>query len=271
MKFSTRSYPILNHVSSGMDLFKFLEIGFQESLLESSKSLINLLKDHCVLSTHHGNVDYVNSDFYKRATSASTFDKLSDVFHKIDNCSGILLYPKTNFSLVRSVSYNITRDDKNDDIAGSIGLYSSSGMIGLLMISTSHKETRYKIVHSKSIRRKDGAGDLNDWIVNHIQTILALMAFKQFATIEIKEVGGNDAPKKAKIGDEKFVNDTKAKVNILGCSWFTEVHRTEGFDVTGYFRLQMTGPGRTIPKLVYVPDHRKHGYRRRARMETSKE
>lgn len=269
MKFSTRSYPILGHVSDPATLFKFLEIGFQESLLASPESLINLLKDHCVLSVYHGNIDYINSDFYKRATSASTFDKLSGIFHKIDSCSGILLYPKTNFSLVRSVSYNITRDSENDDVAGSIGLYSDNGMIGLLMISTNHKETRYKVVFSKSIKRK-GGGDLGDWIINHIQTILALMAFKQFASIEIKEVGGNDAPKKTKIGGEKFVNDTKAKVNILGSSWFTEVHRTEGFDVTGYFRLQMTGPGRTIPKLVYVPDHRKHGYRRRARIETSK-
>lgn len=63
----------------------------------------------------------------------------------------------------------------------------------------------------------------------------------------------------------KYFNETKSPIEILDSSWFTTIIRTEGFGVTGHFRLQPYGPGRTMKKWVYINDYEKHGYVRRAK------
>ena len=64
---------------------------------------------------------------------------------------------------------------------------------------------------------------------------------------------------------DKYVNETPVRVEVLDSTWYTNIIRTEGFDVSGFFRLQRVGSGRCDQKLVYVHPFRKHGYKRQAR------
>lgn len=110
-------------------------------------------------------------------------------------------------------------------------------------------------------------GSLDNWFMNHIQTCLSIITFKQFAEIETKEIGGRDYPKRMKIGGEKYLNESDRQINVLDSRWFTESVRGEGFAVSGHFRLQAYGEGRRERKLIYIDDFVKEGYTRKAKIE----
>lgn len=64
----------------------------------------------------------------------------------------------------------------------------------------------------------------------------------------------------------KYVNETKKKIEVLDSTWFTTIVRSEGFDVRGHFRFQVSGKGRSERKLVWVNGFEKTGYTRKAKL-----
>lgn len=62
----------------------------------------------------------------------------------------------------------------------------------------------------------------------------------------------------------KVVNQMKIPVTVVTSKWNVTSIRTEGFDVSGHFRLQPTING---PKIIFIQPFRKHGYVRRAKKE----
>jgi hypothetical protein len=63
----------------------------------------------------------------------------------------------------------------------------------------------------------------------------------------------------------KVVNSLPVPVTVVNSKWNVTSIRTEGFDVSGHFRLQ---PMSTGPKMIFIQPFRKHGYVRRAKNET---
>lgn len=66
----------------------------------------------------------------------------------------------------------------------------------------------------------------------------------------------------------KYVNETKHNIEVLDSTWFTTIVRSEGFAVGGHFRFQPCGEGRSERKLIWISPFEKHGYVRKARIET---
>jgi hypothetical protein len=95
---------------------------------------------------------------------------------------------------------------------------------------------------------------------------VALPTFLEFAELETVTLSGkpNEA-KRAKIGDEKYLNLMDVPVEIIDSRWFRKISRDEEFGVSGHFRLQPYGPGRTQRKLIYINDFIKKGYHREAK------
>lgn len=60
--------------------------------------------------------------------------------------------------------------------------------------------------------------------------------------------------------------DLPFTINRLDASWYTTYCRTDGFLVSGHFRMQPCGRGRQDRKLIYIKPFMKDGYVRRARM-----
>lgn len=60
----------------------------------------------------------------------------------------------------------------------------------------------------------------------------------------------------------KIRNDFRFPVTIVNKNWNLTIIRNEGFSVSGHFRLQPYGPGRTMNKLIFIEPFEKSGYKR---------
>jgi hypothetical protein len=93
--------------------------------------------------------------------------------------------------------------------------------------------------------------------------LIGLFTFIKYCPMETKFVAGGR--KEHHVG-QKYVNETKYKIEILDSTWFTTIVRSEGFGVTGHFRMQPWGPGMTQRRLQWIEPFEKHGYTRKARI-----
>lgn len=66
----------------------------------------------------------------------------------------------------------------------------------------------------------------------------------------------------------RLMNDLPVPITTVTSKWNITSIRTEGFAVSGHFHIYHTGPGRTVPKLVFVNPFEKHGYVRKAKNST---
>ena len=93
--------------------------------------------------------------------------------------------------------------------------------------------------------------------------LLSLLLFIKYCPLETKFIAGGR--KDHHVG-QKYVNETKQKIEILDSTWFTTIVRSEGFGVRGHFRMQPYGPGMTQRRLQWIEPFEKEGYTRRAKI-----
>lgn len=94
--------------------------------------------------------------------------------------------------------------------------------------------------------------------------VISALMFMQFSELEVRVVNGNSKANSVGSNKEKVVNESEFKVKILDSTWFVTTIRSDGFKVSGHFRWQPFGPGRTEKKLIYISDFEKEGYTRKA-------
>lgn len=112
-------------------------------------------------------------------------------------------------------------------------------------------------------RFPDGVDALKGWISGYIADAVVLLLFKRFAHVEVVTV-----PPRAKVkhGTVKARNDTGVPVLYLDSKWFTTLVRSEGFKVSGHFRLQPKKVnGEWTRELIWINEFEKHGYTSPAR------
>jgi hypothetical protein len=96
-----------------------------------------------------------------------------------------------------------------------------------------------------------------------IADIFTLILFMKYCETETKIIG---AGKKAIHAGQKYVNESRYKVEILDSTWFTTIVKSEGFHVRGHFRMQPYGPNMSQRKLIWITDFEKDGYTRTAKV-----
>jgi hypothetical protein len=169
--------------------------------------------------------------------------------------------------MIHAISYMIMRHDDNS-MSAEFHLYSDSGRVAIVQAKIPEGEViHFRLIESETIK---SIPDLNNWVMNHVEVCLAILTFKQFAEVEVKHIGGKKYPKKTKINNEKYLNDSNHQIDVLDSRWFTETIRTEGFSVSGHFRLQPCGKNKDQRKLIYIKDYKKNGYHRKAKKDFSK-
>lgn len=109
---------------------------------------------------------------------------------------------------------------------------------------------------------QDGINDATS--LEHYPMLFHL--FKKYAETEtVKAV----SHKKVHIPNEKekLLFEFNLKADYTDCSWFRKIIRSEGFMVSGHFRLQpYKKDGEWTKRLIYIDPFQKHGYTRRARI-----
>lgn len=253
------------YTSSVENLFLFQEDGLSDKILESpdKDKMLETLAMSLSMIHKSRSIDFVSGPFFEKVTNEKIFEKLVDLFCEIEDCEGVLLYPKSKFSQIHAVSYVINIHEGK--LLLELHLYNHSGRVGIIYATVSKNKgrTEWVAVLSNSLK---GVSDeqIKTWMINHTQTCLAVLTFKQFAEIETIEIGGSK-PKRVKIGSEKYLNESNQQVNVLDSRWFTNIIRTEGFKVSGHFRLQAYGEGMKKRKLIYISEFMKSGYSTKAK------
>lgn len=94
-------------------------------------------------------------------------------------------------------------------------------------------------------------------------TLYKLLCFFYFAENEEKivEPGKKHGTKKQ---TDSLYNEVTVPVTIINNNWNVTSIRTEGFDVSGHFRMQPHGPGMKDTKMIFIQPFRKDGYVRKA-------
>lgn len=122
--------------------------------------------------------------------------------------------------------------------------------------------TNMSYVLPRHINKEELAKDkeeLDAYLYSLLANTLSCILFIKYAEIESVEVKSN---KKIIIDKEKTVNDSSSNIHFIDCRWFTELIRSEGFLVSGHFRLQPYKDGK---KLIWINEFVKEGYTSRAR------
>jgi hypothetical protein len=105
--------------------------------------------------------------------------------------------------------------------------------------------------------------DPNYNITYPAQIVISFLLFKTYADIEYKLIDGIKQ-KKSIANGEKIINDTELPIEYIDSTWFVTLIHTEGFKVSGHFRLQPYGKGLGKRKLIYINEFEKTGYTRKA-------
>lgn len=88
--------------------------------------------------------------------------------------------------------------------------------------------------------------------------------FQSYAQVETKFV---QAKSDVRSGLSRYQNNTGLDITYLTSKWFTNIVRSEGFEVSGHFRLQPKKVnGEWTKELIWIMPFKKHGYRSNAQI-----
>lgn len=104
--------------------------------------------------------------------------------------------------------------------------------------------------------------DMNevDSLEPFVYRLLCFMFLTENDEIELKP-GQKTGTKKS----GKVINTLSQNIIVVNSRWNTTTIRTEGFKVSGHFRLQKVGQGRQHTRMIFIEPFQKHGYIRRAK------
>ena len=89
-------------------------------------------------------------------------------------------------------------------------------------------------------------------------------AFKSYANVETKILQPHQRPREILCS---YRNNTDFPVTFLDSKWFTNLVKSEGFNVRGHFRLQpKKKDGKWTRELIWINEYHKTGYTAPARM-----
>lgn len=134
--------------------------------------------------------------------------------------------------------------------------------LAIYIDSNKYKMYQYTWV-SKSWNFANSAKDITNFINIKLSDIIIFNLFKLYAQVETKILKPNT---KLKEIDCKYVNDTKFKLTYLDSKWFTNLVKSDGFNVRGHFRLQpKKNDGAWTKELIWISEFQKSGYTSKAR------
>lgn len=196
--------------------------------------------------------------------------KLSEVFDKEEILqSGVLMWTSGDpgcLQVTNTVFYSVQSGNVDGEwqCALVMSLFQKASKDPLPVLAACYvfqpkKETLKNFTNDKWSELKL---DFNYWA----SFIISFACFCRYCEIETKVV----APQhKEHHAGEKYVNETKSKVEILDANWFTTIVRSEGFtvgaDTGGFFRWQPCGPGQKLRQLKWIMPYEKEGYTRKAK------
>lgn len=132
------------------------------------------------------------------------------------------------------------------------------------VMSTKHNIDEIMWVTEFDRKRVEEVGGVLAFVKSHLLRVFIYKMFKSYAQVETKIL-----QPKQKVMDIvcKYKNDTKLKLTFLDSKWFTNLVKSDGFNVRGHFRLQpKKANGQWTKELIWISDFQKTGYTAPAKM-----
>lgn len=119
---------------------------------------------------------------------------------------------------------------------------------------------------SQSFSASKSKETAEELIQQHILSLVLVAMFATYAEVEIKELLPNV---KVKDSTGKYLNETLNNITYLDSKWFTTLVKSDGFLVSGHFRLQpKKKDGAWTKELIWIDSFEKEGYTAPARKLT---
>lgn len=162
---------------------------------------------------------------------------------------------------VYMIDYEVKKGEEEHEI--SFYMFDKDGIPLAYFIDSD----RYKIHQhgwiSSCFNVENTPSSILGWIYGQVAKVVVFRMFKTYAEVETKILPPNSKIKDIKC---KYVNDTKFQLTYLDSKWFTNLVKSDGFNVRGHFRLQpKKKDGKWTKELIWIDDFKKTGYTARAR------
>lgn len=216
------------------------------------------------------NIQYVCGSFYESFQKASR--KLKDLAYKeeIEDCGVLLTGGFTEgYTHMHTIYYSVITVKCADGklfyniVFMDFSKHAKSDMPVLDVYTTMNLHEDESDVDVKSLLWDGYMSDGRD--ASYWQSFIILFClFKKYCDIETKVVEPKN--RRAKVGGNKYLNETDKRISILDCTWFTNLVVSGKFGVSGHLRWQRHGPNNSLKKLIWIDEFEKDGYTRKAKM-----
>ena len=274
MKYNVKKYPILKMLEDE----KLGTIGFFESdigIPNSPEYMLFLKNNFYKFSPYFKKHIYSQTDSFSDAILKSCESLVrDDVWDSIGMQYGTILNMKNPFIKDLSVMYFI-KETNNIGCHDYVVYFFSKNIFTGLMIQSVSKDLFNHVMSNEfksSIPYLQNLGVKSD---NYLQEIcnflysllIANINFMKYANVETRIL-----QPKERITDIscKYTNDSDSRITILDSTWFTNLVKSESFNVRGHFRLQPCGQAFKDKKLIWIDSFQKSGYNRKATVELIK-
>jgi len=108
---------------------------------------------------------------------------------------------------------------------------------------------------------------IRNWFNKKITNVIIISMFKKYAEVETKIIKGESRIDGKR--NEKIINSLKSNIIYLDSKWFTNIVKSDGFKVSGHFRLQpkKNDVGEWTKEIIWINDFEKTGYTSKAKIE----
>jgi hypothetical protein len=207
-----------------------------------------------IITQSKNDIRYVAKTFSDAAMS--NVNKLLPLRDSLSSSCKTILTGRGNLHI--AMHYKLTNSE--DTITAEGAIFIPEGMVCCFAVMIKKNEATSANFPVYTIPNRSNIGDhINIWL----PFIIALELFLQHADLEVR----NLAPSR-QIWDGPtclYNNKTKYPVNVIDCTWFTTLVKSDAFKVRGHFRLQPHGEGMAKRKLVWISEFQKEGYTRQAK------
>lgn len=254
MMISYRSHPIIGLIN-GNSHFVQLNSGIGDKhktiIMHGLNYIFNNLKDKL-----NQNTLIVTKPFLDASLLCNDKMIKSELYKEIgDDLSGVLIFGKS------SIIYDAKRITTNGSKAWRLNIveFFSGDVLRTFCWESSIRYVDKSIVDIGGCSIGDTPEESAKALWSFVQMILM---FKKFAQVELKELSPGQ---KVKDINCNYKNDTKINVQILDSAWFTNLVKSDGFNVRGHFRLQPCKKnGEWTKELIWINEFGKSGYSRKA-------
>lgn len=255
MKISNRNYPILEKLEKGslgnMPVFE-TDLPFFKLFGDTFKSNFNFYQKN-----FKSDINIISQSFSSAAFNAA--DKLLPLFGDIMKndladfeVNGTFIMGDT----VHMVSYLTKKGSEDMEVA--FFSFNKDGVPLSFFIDSA----KYNIYQNGWLSKSISDGDDDDTIYLKIYEkliiVINLSMFKSFADVETIELTSNQ---KKTVDKKKYINQTNINVTFLDSKWFTNLVKSDSFNVRGHFRLQPKKKnGEWTRELIWISEFEKKGY-----------